>query len=110
MQDNQLTNLLAACRICDGGEITSLTNGFAVTSSEDSAKQCPFSIFIVPVSGTGGTMLVNGVLIGKPTTSTPAAHPVNTSEWCPQAFRSLAPNAIDLTAYRVFYGAFSPAM
>lgn len=85
-------------RILSHGKITDLTNGFR--------KNVPFSVYVRPKNDT----LAQDILIScrcfcdEDTT----ALPVPLNDWTPAAIVEIAPNAIDLSEYEVYWGAGNP--
>lgn len=97
-----LEDLCNAGRVQHHGEITDLTNGFALINNLD-GKNRPFSLCIVPKSGNDdtGCVVTNCKLVQD---STQAPMPLLKWAWSEGLFLQLAADSIDLTKWRVFWG------
>lgn len=85
-------------RILSKGKVESLENGFSLPGGE-----C-FSLFVRAKGGGSSpqTLLIDCRLICDKISS---ELPVFVGDWTPAAIVEIAPNAIDLNAYEVFWGA-----
>lgn len=84
-------------KILSHGKVTDLSNGFSL----DNGKS--FTICVVPKSATMD--LITTVKCRLLCDREPSPLPVVLNDWAPAMIQALAQNAIDLTAYDVYWGA-----
>lgn len=83
-------------RILSKGQIQNISQGFKLGNG------APFSVFIKPkVTSMSTCTLISCKLVGDTEFSN---FPVPLNDWTPGAIKEIAANAIDLTAYDVFWG------
>ncbi len=93
-------NEMQSLRVLSHGKITDLTSGFKLP------KQVPFSVYVRPKDTTlDYDVVINAKCISDGEVS---ALPVPLYNWTPAAIVEIAPNAISLTDYDVFWGAGNP--
>lgn len=85
-------------RILSHGQITDLANGFR--------KNVPFSVYVRPKTDTIATDILLKCLCFCDEEQTFLPVPIN--DWTPAAIVEIAPNAIDLSEYDVYWGAGNP--
>lgn len=89
---------LQEMRVLSHGEITDLSNGFK--------PGFPFSVYVRPKEVTmDSDIIINAKCLCDDETS---ALPVPLYNWTPAEITEIAPNAIPLDDYRVFWGAGNP--
>lgn len=83
-------------RILSKGQITDISQGFSLGS-------IPFSIFVRPkkVTMEANTLVRCHLICDKKASD----FPVPIGDWTPAAIVKISPNAIDLAAFDVFWGA-----
>lgn len=83
-------------RILSKGKVTDLSNGFALGG-------VPFTVFVRPkeVTMETSTLLKCKLICDKEF----GVIPVPVGDWTPAAIVKIAPNAIDLQSYEIYWGA-----
>lgn len=93
-------NEMQSLRILSHGRIDDLSAGFKLRHS------IPFSVYVRPKEMTlDHDMVIQAKCICDENVS---ALPVALNDWTPAAIVEIAPNAIDLSEYEVYWGAGNP--
>lgn len=93
-----MQNAFQFLRFLSHGKITDLTNGFS--------KNYPFSVYIRPKDTTLQTDVTVSCRLYCETENSEL--PVPLCDWTPAAIVEIAPNAISLDDYDVYWGAGNP--
>lgn len=87
-------------RVCSHGKIENLSTGFM------HERQVPFSVYVRPKNNTMMTdVVINARCICDEEVS---ALPVPLNDWTPAAIVEIAPDAISLDDYDIYWGAGNP--
>lgn len=90
-------NEMQVLRVLSHGKISDLSTGFKLE------HDCPFSVYVRPkTSSLANDVVINARCICDASTS---EIPVPLHDWTPAAIVELAPNAISLSDYDVYWGA-----
>ncbi len=93
-------NEIQVLRVCSHGKIGDLSNGFSLP------HKVPFCVYVRPKEDTlASDTVINCKCICDENVS---ELPVPLNDWTPAAITSIAPNAIDLSEYDVYWGAGNP--
>ena len=93
-------NEMQILKVCSHGKIVDLRGGFSLK------HQVPFSVYVRPKSDT---LMTDIVITARCICDSEVSElPVPLSDWSPAAIVELAPNAISLDEYDVYWGAGNP--
>lgn len=88
---------MSVSRLVDWGQITDLSSGFKLSGA------VPFSVFIRPKVESSASSIVIQAMPYQGDSFTPT--PVILETWMENVISELAPDAVDLSAYDVWWGA-----
>jgi hypothetical protein len=95
MNNNYVSNEMFAGRLSAHGQITDLSEGFKIDAA------LPFSICVVPKAATTDVLLLVDLKLWMDAGSSDFPVPLN--DWTPGAIMEIAPEAIELADYDVYW-------